>query len=650
MRLSFGFTLAASLVVLAAPALAGLADDLALCRKSWSGAAQTAACGRVIAAPDADDMAKAEAYGARARVASAGEAAKQAFSDLAESIRLAPWNPEAFRLRAVLHQQAGDAAKALEDYSAAIAIAPKSDHYAARARIYSKLGDAGKAIADLTVAITLEPSEVRLLHERALIYLSKGDTAAAIRDFDAMLQDTGSVPYAKQQPLAGRAKSFLALGDMTRAIADATAVLALNPKSSSAALTRAEAYLKTGDNILALADATTAIAGKVRDSDPYRLRAEARFMTGDVAGARSDIAMAEMLAPESTEVAKLVKAVAGQVMMLGLGPAFGDAEEAYVICLNSRSNDETIAACAQVIADRGFADARKGYPYNILGHFYYERFLYDLAAENFTAAIATEQTSAANYSMLGLTFSNQKKYRESIAAYEEGLKYSPADAGLISGQASVQERSGDCAAALVNFAKSLRLKPDRHQYRGTARCLESQGSYAAAAAAYGEALKLEDKPKDKKFLLKLRAGAYAADGKIDLALQDVWSALALEPEDVSSHWVVAEALLMAGKPKDAIAVLTKAIPVDPRATHLVALRAKAHLQQGNLEWALADANTAANGPVKQSAWLLVRAQVRLAMKDFQGARGDVNEALAISPFSFEARAQKAAIEKAEAAE
>ncbi len=650
MQLRLGFTTSMLLLALAPSAFADVTGDLALCRKSWWGVAQTVSCGRVIAAADADDLAKAEGYNERARGLSAGETNKRAFDDLAESIRLAPWNPEAFRLRALLHERNGDAVEALADYTAAIAIAPSAGGFAARARLHIRSGDRAKAITDFTEALTLERSDSSLLNERASTYLALGDAAAAIKDFDTILADASLAPFARQQALAGRAKSFLALGDMPRAIADATAVLAMNPKSGAAALIRAEAYVKSGDNIPAIADAAVAISAKAGGSDPYRFRAEARLMIGDVAGARSDIAMAEMLAPESTEVAKLAKTVADQVMSLGLGPAFGDSDQAYTICLNSRKNSETIAACAQLIADRGFANARKGYPYNILGHFHYERGQFDLAAANFRAAIATEQTSAANYMMLGLTFSNQKKYREAIAAYEEGLKFSPADAGLISGLAGVHGRSGDCAAALVNFEISLRLQPKRDEYRSAARCLESQGSYAAAAAAYGEALKLEDKPQGKKYLLKFRAEAYAAEGKIDLALQDMWSALALDPEDVSSHVDVAEVLLMAGKPKDAIAVLTKAIPLNPRTTHLVALRAEAYVQMGNLEAALADANAAANGPVKQGAWYLVRAQVRVAMKDFTAAQGDVGEALAMNPFSFEARALKAAIDKAKAAE
>lgn len=631
-------------------AFAGLADDMALCRKSWWGVAQTAACGRVIAAPDADDLARAEAYAERARGLPIRAASAQAFADIAESIKRAPWNPEAFRLRAVLHQQNGDAAGAIADYDAAIAIAPHNDYFASRARLHMQLGDGAKAIADFTTALATARSKSRLLNERGLAYLKQADAAAAVADFDTMLQEAGGDDLTKQQALAGRAKGFLGLGETKRAIADATAVLALNPKAVGAALTRAEAYLKTGENILALADANTAAAPKSGTVDAFRLRAEARLKTGDVAGAQNDIAIARIMAPENSEIAALAKTIAGQVTALGLPPAYGNAEEAYATCLDSRNNGERIPACTQVTADTTFADARKGYPHNILGHFHYERRLYDLAVASFKAAIATGQHSAPNYSMLGLTYSNLKRNREAIAAYQEGLKYEPNDGGLLSGLANTLEKSGDCTAALAAFGAATRVKPDRNNFSGIARCNESLGNYEAAAAAYGEALKLEEKPTGKKFVYELQAEAYMAAGQAGLALQSLWAALKIDPGDKTSTFAVAEALLMKGSAKDAAALLTQAIAAEPKASHLVALRALAHLQAGDLAAALADADAAANSPFQQAAWFLVRARVRLAMRDHGAALGDVEAALATNPFSFEARALKAEIGTAQAAE
>lgn len=77
--------------------------------------------------------------------------------------------------------------KAIEKYSAAIAIYPDAVYYSNRAQCHIKNEDFGLAIADATEAISLNPSSEKAFFRRGSAYFGLNDYTAAKKDFQSIL-------------------------------------------------------------------------------------------------------------------------------------------------------------------------------------------------------------------------------------------------------------------------------------------------------------------------------------------------------------------------------------------------------------------------------------------------------------------------------
>ena len=81
---------------------------------------------------------------------------------------------------------------------------------------------------------------------------------------------------------------------------------------------------------------------------------------------------------------------------------------------------------------------------------------------------------------------------EAIAAYRALLADDPGNAGIWHNMGVALAETDDCRAALDAFDRALQLRPDYlHAHANRGGALQSLGRHADAAAAYGEALKLD---------------------------------------------------------------------------------------------------------------------------------------------------------------
>ena len=112
-------------------------------------------------------------------------------------------------------EKSGDFAGAIADYTAAIAIEPKSAARYYRAWLYNRSGRFKDAIADLDVVIKQEPKEVAAYLERAEAHARGGNTKQAIADYDKAIE---LAPNSTQGDLA-RARAYTAKGDYAQAAA-----------------------------------------------------------------------------------------------------------------------------------------------------------------------------------------------------------------------------------------------------------------------------------------------------------------------------------------------------------------------------------------------------------------------------------------------
>ncbi len=125
-----------------------------------------------------------------------------------------------------------------------------------RGNAYTAKGDTDAAIADYDEALKLDPKNAGALNNRGSARSDKGDTDAAIADFDAAIKLSGRFASA----YFNRANAYAAKGDSARAIADYDKAIAYNRRNVNAYLARGGLHLAAGAAAKARADMRQALA------------------------------------------------------------------------------------------------------------------------------------------------------------------------------------------------------------------------------------------------------------------------------------------------------------------------------------------------------------------------------------------------------
>ncbi|MFM9938821.1 MAG: tetratricopeptide repeat protein [Hyphomicrobiaceae bacterium] len=123
-----------------------------------------------------------------ARILCISEAAAQRFAAALQACDLAfqsePDRAEILSNRGVARLMLGDAARAVQDFSAAIDRAPGHPlHYYNRALVEEQLGEWRAALADYSTAITRAPGMAIAFNNRGLAFERLGDQTAAKADY-----------------------------------------------------------------------------------------------------------------------------------------------------------------------------------------------------------------------------------------------------------------------------------------------------------------------------------------------------------------------------------------------------------------------------------------------------------------------------------
>ncbi len=142
-----------------------------------------------------------------------------------------PKNADPFIERGKCYRKAGSFKKAIDDYSAAIAIdaANKSNYlisaYILRADAYAGMHDYNKQIADLTAVLKLEPENDRAHLERATAYKNLNQPDKAIAEYTQVIkEDPQSIP-----PYVVRGGVYSSQKQYDKALADFSMAIKLDP-------------------------------------------------------------------------------------------------------------------------------------------------------------------------------------------------------------------------------------------------------------------------------------------------------------------------------------------------------------------------------------------------------------------------------------
>jgi tetratricopeptide (TPR) repeat protein len=175
----------------------------------------------------------------------------RAITDLDEAIKRNPRHPKLFYQRGRFYSGiVDDVTSALRDFDQALALDPNyADARIYRAGIRRRTGDYDGAIEDFTAALAVA-DDARIHLARAGAYRAKGDYARAIEDYDeALTLAPGRIAF-----IESRGQLNFSMAHYDAAAADFTRVLDFDAGSAAAALWLYLARARAGDEAAAKAD------------------------------------------------------------------------------------------------------------------------------------------------------------------------------------------------------------------------------------------------------------------------------------------------------------------------------------------------------------------------------------------------------------
>jgi tetratricopeptide (TPR) repeat protein len=202
--------------------------------------------------------------------AGADEESAAALKQLNATIRRDPSQADAYVLRGILRQEAGDLRLAIDDFNQAIRLKPQAaDNYLHRGIVWQELEDFDKAIRDFSSAIKLAPDEAEALVLRGLAWRARGKIDSALADFEAAIE----LDPRNSAAFTYRGIVRHAQGDLAAAIADWTQAVRLDPQNYEAFTQRALGRGARGEIELALADCRRAVGLNPKAAPAWHLEA-----------------------------------------------------------------------------------------------------------------------------------------------------------------------------------------------------------------------------------------------------------------------------------------------------------------------------------------------------------------------------------------
>jgi tetratricopeptide (TPR) repeat protein len=279
--------------VLAAPCAARADNqdtDAVLCRDlTLEPPLRVEACARALKAPGLLTLVQVDLLSQRAMALDELGDYKRAVQDYDAAIVLAPNDPALHLNRGVAKIRGGSPAAAIPDYDEAIRLRPDWHlPYFDRAVALSDLGQRAAALADYQRAIDRNPNDPWIYVGQGDVHAAGGDAAAALAAYDEALALRPDLDQAQMR----RAKTLLRLDRPQEAVAAmdrALAAVGPNAAESSA--------VESG-----ITDVAADAPQRADKPDWLQIRAAAKFALADFAGAGADLTQASEAAPQDTDL------------------------------------------------------------------------------------------------------------------------------------------------------------------------------------------------------------------------------------------------------------------------------------------------------------------------------------------------------------
>ena len=308
-------------------------------------------------------------------------------------------------------------------------------------------------------------------------------------------------------------------------------------------------------------------------------------------------------------------------------PGAPDLEQAFEKKINAgtlRDLDDVAALCQSAL-DKGLNDEGKE------------------QAKELQVSAWLEYSEQVEPSIIGPTRDRRwRVYRkEVLARLEKAVELKPdlANAHLMIARLNALE-GGDPAKARIAVEKAIELAASNAQHLSAALMVRAELALTDEdrLSDLNQAVKVVPENLDA---IRMRGALYLKMGQPEKALEDFKKWTELEPENLSAYLVMVQVLSQLDRDAEAKEVLDNAIKQNPKASGLLALRARMLLEatrgmedeeaEASVGKALADAEAALVIDENDIEALLVRATILADKKRFDEALRDVNKALELQP-------------------
>jgi tetratricopeptide (TPR) repeat protein len=220
-----------------------------------------------------------------------------AAASFTKAIEADPKSATAWAARADALYRAGELEKAVSDWSKAVDLGKKADHYAARGIARLRLRQADEAGADFAEALKIDRDCALAIVGQAEIALSSGDFDAANEGIGAALRLQPALP----EGLYMRGLLKQAFGNARGMLNDVERALRADPLHVEARLLRATSLADGGDPAGAIKDLDELVKLRPKADGLWAMRATVRSRAQDTDGALADYAKAIELNPKGAD-------------------------------------------------------------------------------------------------------------------------------------------------------------------------------------------------------------------------------------------------------------------------------------------------------------------------------------------------------------
>jgi capsular exopolysaccharide synthesis family protein len=421
--------------------------------------------------------------------------------------------------------------------------------------------------------------------------------------------------------IAGRGKTYAAMGRHEEALADFSRAIELAPGLAGVLSNRAETYAALGRRAEATADFARAIdpGASLAGANGSRGQANEGTGHGDEGTGRSDEALVDY-----TQVIDIEPDDPRGMSSRGqANQAMGRHEEALEDYTRAIDLDLSLAC----------AIGNPGQAYQATGR-------HEEALADFSQAIDLDPHLALAIAARGETNAAMGHRKEALADFTRAIRLDPRCAWAIGSRGQAYQAMDRHEEALADFTRAIELDPNlAWAIAGRGETYEAMGRHEEALADFTRAISLD--PRDS-WPIGSRGQAYQAMDRREEALADFTRAIELDP---NLAWAIAgrgETYRLMDRYEEALADFTRAIELDHSHTRAVAGRGETYRLMGRHDHALADFTRAFDLDPSLTWAIGRRGQAYLAMGRYGEALADLSQAIDLNPelsWAISSRAQ-----------